>query len=27
MVEFLPEGHIEQPYMEFVALWHSIKMK
>jgi hypothetical protein len=27
MVEWLPEGHIEQPYMEFIALWHSIKMK
>jgi hypothetical protein len=27
MVQWLPEGHKEEPYMEFIALWHSTKMK
>ena len=27
MVQWLPEGHKEEPYMEFITLWHSIKMK
>jgi hypothetical protein len=27
MVQWLPEGHTEEPYMEFITLWHSIKMK
>jgi hypothetical protein len=27
MVQWLPEGHKEELYMEFIALWHSTKMK
>jgi hypothetical protein len=27
MVEWLPEGHKEEPYMEFIALWHNIIKK
>jgi hypothetical protein len=26
MVEWLPEGHKEEPYMEFITLWHSTKI-
>jgi hypothetical protein len=26
MVQWLPEGHKEEPYMEFITLWHSTKI-